>query len=107
MTNSERLVMEAISTSTRNIKNIPTNKLHDFEGHPYKVDNNEEMQKLYQREGMSMGGGCLTSIVPMFIMLGVFYAVAYPLTNMMHLNAENIKDVVMFPLMKPLDQFDY
>lgn len=46
MTNSERLVMEAISTSTRNIKNIPTNKLHDFEGHPYKVDNNEEMQKL-------------------------------------------------------------
>lgn len=46
MTNSERLVMEAISTSTRNITNILTNKLHDFEGHPYKVDNNEEMQKL-------------------------------------------------------------
>lgn len=46
MTNSERIVMEAISTSTRNITNIPTNKLHDFEGHPYKVDNNEEMQKL-------------------------------------------------------------
>lgn len=46
MTNSERIVMEAISTSTRNITNIPTNKLNDFEGHPYKVDNNEEMQKL-------------------------------------------------------------
>ena len=57
---------------------------------------NEEMQKLYQREGMSMGGGCLTSIVPMFIMLGVFYAVAYPLTNMMHLNAENIKEATNY-----------
>ncbi len=57
---------------------------------------NEEMQKLYQREGMSMGGGCLTSIVPMFIMLGVFYAVAYPLTNMMHLNPESINQATNY-----------
>lgn len=57
---------------------------------------NEEMQKLYQREGMSMGGGCLTSIIPMFIMLGIFYAVAYPLTNMMHLNPESISQATNY-----------
>ncbi len=57
---------------------------------------NEEIQKLYEREGMSMSGGCLTSIVPMLIMLGVFYAVAYPLTNMMHLNAESINQATSY-----------
>ena len=29
---------------------------------------NEEMQKLYQKEGVSPTGGCLTSIIPLFIM---------------------------------------
>ncbi len=47
---------------------------------------NEETQKLYQKEGTSPYSGCLSSIVPMLIMLGVFYAVAYPLTNTLHLD---------------------
>ena len=55
-----------------------------------KVKMNEEMQKLYEKEGVNPTGGCLTSIVPLFIMLGIFYAVAYPLTNTLHVS----KDVV-------------
>ncbi|MDO5123890.1 MAG: YidC/Oxa1 family membrane protein insertase [Eubacteriales bacterium] len=59
---------------------------------------NEETQKLYSQEGMNPYGGCLTSIVPMFIMLGVFYAVAYPLTNTLHISKDMVasaKDVLV------------
>ena len=52
-----------------------------------RVKLNEETQKLYEKEGVSPYGGCLSSILPMFLLLGVFYAVAYPLTNTLHLNA--------------------
>ncbi len=46
----------------------------------------EETQKLYEKEGVKPSAGCLSSLIPMFLMLGVFYAVAYPLTNTLHLN---------------------
>jgi len=52
---------------------------------------NEEMQKLYQKEGVSPTGGCLTSIVPMIIMLGIFWCVAYPLSNTLHINSADIE----------------
>ncbi len=57
---------------------------------------NEEIQKLYEKEGVSPTGGCLTSIVPMFIMLGIFYCVAYPLTNTLHINADIVKHATDF-----------
>lgn len=57
---------------------------------------NEEVQKLYEKEGVSPAGGCLTSIVPMFIMLGIFYCVAYPLTNTLHINADIVKQATDF-----------
>ena len=47
---------------------------------------NEETQKLYEKEGVSPYSGCLTSFLPMFLLLGVFYAVAYPLTNTLHID---------------------
>ena len=47
---------------------------------------NEEMQKLYQQEGVSPTGGCLTSLVPMLIMLGIFYSVTAPLSNTLHID---------------------
>lgn len=46
---------------------------------------NEETQKLYDKEGVSPYGGCFSTIIPMFLMIGIFYAVAYPLTNTLHL----------------------
>lgn len=57
---------------------------------------NEEIQKLYEKEGVSPTGGCLTSIVPMFIMLGIFYCVAYPLTNTLHINADTVNHATNF-----------
>ena len=51
---------------------------------------NEEMQKLYQQEGISPTGGCLTSLIPMFVMLGIFYSVTAPLSNTLHINSDII-----------------
>lgn len=57
---------------------------------------NEEMQKLYEKEGVSPTGGCLTSLVPMLIMLGIFYAVAQPLTNTLHIDSALINDAMQY-----------
>lgn len=61
-----------------------------------KVKMNEEMQKLYEKEGVSPTGGCLTSIVPLFIMLGIFYSVAYPLTNTLHINSDTVTNALNY-----------
>lgn len=57
---------------------------------------NEEMQKLYEKEGVSPTGGCLTTIIPMFIMLGIFYSVAYPLTNTLHIDQSAVDSATSF-----------
>ena len=41
---------------------------------------NELLQKLYQEEGVSMGGGCLWSMVPLFILIPLFTVIREPLT---------------------------
>ena len=41
---------------------------------------NEMLQKLYQDEGISMGGGCLWSLVPLFILIPLFTVIREPLT---------------------------
>ena len=51
---------------------------------------NEELQKLYERENISPFGGCLTSLLPMVIMLGIYYAVVRPLTNVLHISKDAI-----------------
>ena len=53
---------------------------------------NEEIQKLYEKEGVSPYSGCLSSFLPMFLLLGVFYAVAYPLTNTLHIDAAMVEN---------------
>ena len=57
---------------------------------------NEEIQKLYQKEGISPSSGCTTSIVPMLVMLGIFYSISAPLTNTLHLNADLISNAVTY-----------
>lgn len=44
---------------------------------------NEEMTKLYEREGISPTSGCLPAFLPLPIMMGLYYAVQKPLTYMM------------------------
>lgn len=53
---------------------------------------NEETQKLYEKEGVSPYSGCMSSFLPMFLLLGVFYAVAYPLTNTLHIDATMVNN---------------
>ena len=56
----------------------------------------EEMNKLYEKEGIKPMGGCLTTIIPMLVLFGVFYAVAYPLTNTLHLNGDAVNSAVTY-----------
>lgn len=50
-----------------------------------KVKYNEELQKLYEKEGVNPGAGCLTTLIPFPIMLGIYYSVILPLSNTLHI----------------------
>ena len=56
----------------------------------------EETSKLYEKEGVKPMGGCLTTIIPVLVILGIFYAVAYPLTNTLHLNSEDVNNALSY-----------
>lgn len=47
---------------------------------------NDELQKLYEKEGGMQSTGCLSMFIPLFILMGVYYAVVSPLTNTMHMD---------------------
>lgn len=49
-----------------------------------------EIQKLMQKDNVSMSAGCLPMIAPMFVMLGVYYSVINPLTNTLHIAADKV-----------------
>ncbi len=53
-----------------------------------------EIQKLMEKENVSMTGGCLPMIAPMLVMLGVYYSVINPLTNTLHLAADKVNQVL-------------
>ena len=55
---------------------------------------NEETQKLYQEEGVSMGGGCLWSFIPLLILIPLYNVVREPLVYMLGETAEVAKQIV-------------
>ena len=56
---------------------------------------NEAIQKLQQEEGASMGcGGCLWSLVPLFIMLPLYHVVRQPIVYMLHESADAAAAIV-------------
>ena len=57
---------------------------------------NEEVQKLYAKEGVSPMGGCLPSLIPMFVMLGIYYSVVRPLSNVIHIAGDKLTKLVSF-----------
>ena len=61
-----------------------------------KAKYNDEVQKLYAKEGASPFGGCLTSLVPMFVMLGIYYSVVRPLSNVIHIASDKMTDLISF-----------
>jgi len=57
---------------------------------------NEELQKLYQKEGVNPGSGCLMTLLPFPIMLGIYYSVIYPLSNTLHIAKDTVKQATDF-----------
>ena len=51
---------------------------------------NEELAKLYEKEGVNPGAGCLTTLLPFPIMLGIYYSVILPLSNTLHISSDAI-----------------
>lgn len=48
------------------------------------------MQELYQKEGVSMSGGCLPMIFRLVIMMSIYWLIMQPLTYLMHVDTETI-----------------
>ena len=48
------------------------------------------MQELYQKEGVSMSGGCLPMIFRLVIMMSIYWLIMQPLTYLMHVDSETI-----------------
>ena len=55
---------------------------------------NEAVQALYKEEGVSMGGGCLWSFLPLLILFPLYAVVRQPITYMLHETAEVAAQVV-------------
>lgn len=55
---------------------------------------NQALQDLYKEEGVSMGGGCLWSFVPLLILLPLFTVVRQPIVYMLHENLEAANQII-------------
>ena len=80
--------MMKMSRLTPRIQDIQTRYAND----PQKQ--NEVLQKLYQDEGVSMGGGCLWSLIPMFILIPLFTVIREPMTYILMESEEVIVQII-------------
>ena len=55
---------------------------------------NASIQAMYKEEGVSMGGGCLWSLVPMLIIIPLYTVVRQPLVYMLHESLETANQIV-------------
>ena len=55
---------------------------------------NEMLQKLYRDEGVSMGGSCLWSIIPILIIFPLFRIIREPMTYILGASAEEIATII-------------
>ena len=55
---------------------------------------NEMMRKLYQEEGVSLGGGCLWSLVPILIIFPLFTIIRQPITYILGASAEEVSTII-------------
>ena len=55
---------------------------------------NEAIQALYKEEGVSMGGGCLWSMIPLFILIPLFTVIRQPIVYMLHENLAVAEQIV-------------
>ena len=54
----------------------------------------EAMRQLYKDEGVSMGGGCLWSLVPLLILIPLFTVIREPITYILGCSAETSKEII-------------
>ena len=54
----------------------------------------EAIRALYKEEGVSMGGGCLWSFIPLLILLPLYAVVRQPITYILHESAETAAKIV-------------
>ncbi len=59
---------------------------------------NEEVQKLYQKEGANPAGGCLPALISLPIMMGIYYSVIRPLQNTLHIAVEKVESATAYLL---------
>jgi YidC/Oxa1 family membrane protein insertase len=59
-----------------------------------QVKMNEEMRALYKSEGVSMGGGCLWSFIPLLILIPLYAVVRQPLQYMLGQSPENAQAII-------------
>ncbi len=52
----------------------------------------QAMQELYQKEGVSMSGGCLPMILRLVIMMSIYWLILSPLTYLMNVDANTISE---------------
>ncbi|MDR3179247.1 MAG: YidC/Oxa1 family membrane protein insertase [Oscillospiraceae bacterium] len=63
----------------------------------YKNDRkkmNDEILKLSQKEGVNVFGGCLPSVLSVVILLAISSIVAYPLTNILHIEKNKVSEAL-------------
>ena len=61
----------------------------------------EALQQLQKEEGVSMGGGCLWTLVPLFILFPLFTVIREPITYILGCSAETAKQII--EILKGLD----
>ena len=59
-----------------------------------KMKQNAAVQQLYKESGVSMGGGCLWSLLPLLILIPLYSVIRYPIVHMLHENWDVAKGIV-------------
>jgi YidC/Oxa1 family membrane protein insertase len=58
-----------------------------------KLKYQQEMSALYKKEGVSPTGGCLWSLLPLILLMALYYVIRQPMTYLMGLSADQISQV--------------
>jgi len=61
-----------------------------------KAKASEEMSKLYERENVNPMDGCLTTLIPMILLMGVYWTVRNPLTNTLHIDSAKVSEALTY-----------
>lgn len=58
-----------------------------------KLKYQQEMSNLYRKEGVSPTGGCLWSLLPLILLMALYYVIRQPMTYLMGLSADQIEQI--------------